>query len=142
MKIRTHTVTMSLREMLAIYLESEDYAFLCPMVGKKLLRQEDLQWSRIDVLRANVLEVFCREFPDVCQISGYDVHIDPDVQKERLEVMFLENILIERPVIPDDAYDRTYRIDRGVRIATLNKLIDIHGGNYTMNFLVKIWRTE
>ena len=56
--------------------------------------------------------------------------------------MFLGSILIERPDISVDAYDRTYRFERSVRIATLEKLISLYGGNYTMNFLVKIWRTE
>lgn len=136
--VEFHTVTMPLREMLDDYLKIVDYCFLCPIVNRKFYHQDGSTWDGVDNIHTNCLEVFCREFPDVCQISGCYVHLDPDVQKELLNGMFLESVLIEQPKITTSAYDRS----RKLRIAVLEKLIELYGGDYTMNFLVKIWRAE
>ena len=121
MKITTTTVTCTLGELsLALDEDSSTNPFLCGLVvGMGLHDQRRTVFDNIDV---NVLEVFCREFPDICRKSF------------RTTPTLLEHI-VDCDEIDGVAYQSKY-IVRKFRRIVLDELISRYGSGKVLNFIL------
>ena len=120
MKITTTTVTCTLGELSLMFdQDSSTNPFLCGLVVDMELH--DQPRTDFDFIDVNVLDVFCREFPDVCRLSSGRPNL-------------LEHI-VNCDEIGETVYIKKYLI-RSFRRIVLDELIARYGSGKVLNFIM------
>lgn len=116
-----HTVTISLGDLAKRY----ERGFLCHCVERmaKPIRRDN------EDAYANLLQVFCREFPDVCEIERFSEYTRRIVESGRGGTVFEH--CVDPELIDSNLSARKYRQE------LLALLIERYGRNHMLNFLVK-----
>ena len=120
--VEFHTVTISLGDLAKKY----ERGFLCHLIGR-MVKPKLRDAENTDV---NLLQVFCRDFPDVCEIGRFSAYrrliVENGDSGPAIEVC------VDRELIDPSTAIQVYRRE------LLSLLIERYGANHMLNFLVKI----